>query len=160
MNNANTVDGAELLFSVFHLFPILKVLLTAFFVYLLVRSVFTYRSALSILYGHHYLEGVLVYHGDAIDSKGRKFLNTSIKVGGEFYEFGTGKSEYGRLPNYKQGDPVRIYFAPSMPGIKFLWIPTRNELISNIFSKYVFRPLIAFLLAVIAFWLFPLMFLI
>jgi len=158
MNNANTADGLGYLFAVFQTFPVLKALLAVFVVYLLVRSVFTYCSAQAVLSGHHFLEGVLVFHSEATDSKGREFMNTNIKVGSEFHEFGTAKSEYDRLPSYEKGDPVRIYFAPSMPGIKFLWVPTRNELVNRIFSNYVFRPVMAFVLAVIVFWMVPLMF--
>ena len=159
-NTANTADGFGYLFAVFQTFPILTVFLAVFVVYLLVRSVFTYRSAKPVLSGQYFLEGTLVYHGEATDSKGRKFMNTNIKVGSEFHDFGTGKSEYSRLPNYKAGDPVRIFFAPSVPGVQFLWVPTHKELMSWIFSNYIFRPVIAFVLAVIIFWMFPLMFLI
>ena len=158
MNNANTAEGLGYLFAVFKAFPVLQALLGAFVVYLLVRSVFTYRSAKPILSGRHFLEGTLIFHSKGSDSKGREFINTNIKVGGEFYDFGTQKSDYARLPNYKQGDPARIYFSPSMPGIKFLWVPTRKELVNRIFSNYVFRPVMVFVLAVIVFWMVPLMF--
>lgn len=160
MHIENTAEGFGYLIAVFQMFPILKLLLAAFVIYLVVRSIFTYRSAKPVLSGQHFLEGTVVFHSEGTDSKGREFMNTNIKVGSEFHEFGTGKSEYSRLPSYERGDLVRIYFAPSMPSIKFLWVPTRKELISSIFSKYVFRPVIAFVLAVIVFWLFPLLFLV
>ena len=160
MNNANTAEGLGYLFAVFKTFPVLQVLLAAFIVYLLVRSVFTYRSAKPILSGQHFLEGMLIYHSATTDRKGREYISTNIRIDSNYYEFGTYKNQYDKLPKYEGGDPVRIYVAPLMPGINFLWVPTRKELVSRIFSNYVFRPVMAFVLAVIVFWLFPLLFLI
>jgi len=158
MKNANTAEGLGYLFAVFKAFPVLQVQLAAFIVYLLVRSVFTYRSARPILSGQHFLDGTLVYHSTTTDRKGREYISTNIRVGNEFFDFGTREKQYSQLPKYREGDPVRIYVAPSMPDIKFLWVPTRKELVSRIFSNYVFRPVMAFVLAVIVFWMFPLMF--
>jgi len=158
MNNANTAEGLGYLFAVFEMFPVLKVLLAVFIAYLLVRSVFTFRSAKPVLSGRHYIEGTLVFHSEGTDAKGRKLVSTNIKVGSEFYEFATREKMYSRLPNYSEGDPARIYFAPSAPGLKFLWVPSSAELMKTIFSSYIQRPIGVFILAVIVFWLFPLMF--
>ena len=158
MNNANTAEGLGYLFAVFKAFPVLQALLGAFVVYLIVRSVFTYRSAKPILSGQHFLDGKLIYHSTTTDRKGREYISTNIRVGNEFYDFGTREKQYSQLPKYSEGDPVRIYFAPEVPGIKFLWVPSSAELIRKIFSNYILRPIGVFVLAVIVFWIFPLMF--
>ena len=157
MHNANTVDGLGYLFAVFQIFPLLRVLLVAFVVYLLVRSVFTYRSATPILSGQHYLEGTLVFHGDLYDTR-KKYINSNIRIGSEYHEFATRLHERKRLPDLKVGEPARIYFAPSMPRIRFLWVPTPADLMKRIFSFHVIRPIAGFFLAVIAFWLLPMIF--
>lgn len=156
MRTENTADGLVYLLATFQTFPILQWLLLAFALYLILRASYTFYAALPACTGKHYLEGRVVYQG----IEQHKYTSTNVKVGDQFLDFSVRTGSREPLPELNAGDPVRIYHAPNNRAIRFLWIPTRWQLGRFVVRRYVITPLLIYVIAVILFWMTPLLFII